>query len=464
MNTSEPLVLGTRCELLSASAPSSTVVAAAASGLRARLRRFGHVAFVGPVPSLPAGEWVGVRLEQPLGRGDGTLAGVRYFDAPPLHAAFVRRERLRISPEGSDASDTSTGPAHGRKSDTERELRTDELALRFWRRFAEEEADVRAQLAAFVEQRQEPTGAVAPTSGTLSADALLDALVLRVSAMREEAAAAAGAFLSPYDVRQTQNIVAKLLELVEATRSTFAPRKKFMFRARAKKSAAATGTGTGTQSTDENKDATNRKDDSPEQDASTTPNQPPQATQQPPADLDELVHANLRDQVIIVDQQNFASNPSQRRDLSFSQLTNCVVFVGVDTSAIRCDALTNCVVLTGPVWGSVWLENCHACEFVVASRQLRVHQSSTTSFHLRIGSHPIIEDCRGLAFGPYRLQYTGLDEQLAKIGLLADTGLWSRVLDFKWHRAQQSPNWSVRDPKMPLPPVPAQLEGLLTLT
>lgn len=449
MNTSEPLALGTRCELLPASASSSsTTAAAAASGLRARLRRFGHVAFVGPVSSLPAGEWVGLRLEQPLGRGDGTLAGVHYFDAPPLHAAFVRRERLRLAPEGSDDSNDTTK----RSADNDRELRTDELALRFWKRFADHEADVRAQLAAFAEQRKEPTGAVVTrTNGPVATDTLLDALVLRVSAMREDAANAAGAFLSPYDVRQTQRIVATLVELVETTRAAFAPRKKFAFRARVKKE--TTGPAIGTQSTDATKDET------PEQDASTQSQQ----TKTHPVDLDELVHAHLRDQVIVVDQHSFTGDPTKRRDLSFSHLTNCVVFVGVDTSAIRCDALTNCVVLAGPVWGSVWLEKCDSCEFVVASRQLRVHQSRATTFHLRSGSHPIIEDCSALAFGPYRLHYDGLDEQLAKSGLLTDTGLWARVLDFKWHKAQQSPNWSVRDPKTPLPVVPAQLASRLTL-
>lgn len=469
----DSLVLGTRCELL----PSASTTS---GGLRASLRREGRVAYVGPVRGLPAGEWIGVRLERPLGKGDGSLGGERYFDAAPLHAAFVRRERLHVLPEAAagneDAATSVAAAGEGEETsqekqetptDSSRELRVDELAQRFWRGFSAQEADVRAQLAAFTEQKQQQQASASLTTAAGGGESRLDALVLRVGEMRAEAAAAAGAFLSPYDVRQTQLIVAKLLELVEATRSAVAPRKKFTFRARAKREAAAAMVVT----TDENKNANNTSssstsDDTPEKKHLSIPAVADASKSNQPLDLDELVHANLQGRVIVVDQTSFAAgdNPHQRRDLSFSHLTNCAIFVRVATSAIRCDALTNCVVFAGPVWGSVWLESCHASAFFVACRQLRVHRSRASSFHLRISSHPIIEDCSELSFGPYRLSYDGLDEQLESIALREDSGLWARVNDFKWHKAQQSPNWSVRDPKQPLPAVPAALAGRLALT
>jgi len=57
--------------------------------------RRGEVAFVGPVPGLTGGGfWVGVRLDEPYGRHDGTAAGVRYFDAPDKYGTFVRPDIL----------------------------------------------------------------------------------------------------------------------------------------------------------------------------------------------------------------------------------------------------------------------------------------------------------------------------------------------------------------------------------
>ncbi|RLN99354.1 hypothetical protein DYB28_011998 [Aphanomyces astaci] len=113
------------------------------------------------------------------------------------------------------------------------------------------------------------------------------------------------------------------------------------------------------------------------------------------------------------------------------------------TSAIRGTELSHCTIYTGPIQGSLWLENCSNCTFVVVCRQLRVHHTSASAFYLRIKSHPIVEDCDGLGFAPYGLAYEGLGAQLDAAGLACDTALWSQVDDFKWLRQTQSPHWRV---------------------
>lgn len=448
--------LGMRCELLSSSLSSG-------SGLRASIKRYGEVAYIGAVRSLPAGEWFGVKLDKPLGKNDGSVDGARYFTCAPLHGAFVRHEKLNTHGDFPVLATHAESIEHAmeerrRALDDKKQLGKmqramdheqsgDDLVQSFWHRFTSQEDDLRKQLNAFVEQKKQPT----PCEPPRTKEVTLDELVIRIGEMRDDAASAASMYLSPYDIRQTQSIVAKLLENVEATRTTFAPRKKFTFRARAKKSATVSSN---------NNDSIRNDDGKPEKEPTAT--QESKSNQQL-FNMDELVHANKHDEVIIIDHTSFADDPTKRRDLNFSHLKNCVIFVCVDTSAIRGDDLQSCMVFTGPVWGSIWLENCDSCEFTVACRQLRVHQSSATTFHLRIASHPIIEDCHALQFAPYRLQYDGLSEQLEKIGLHKDSGLWARVNDFKWHKAQQSPNWSVRDPKLPLKPVPAALASLVTL-
>lgn len=451
--SSGDVALGMRCELLSSSTSGSS--------LRASIKRYGEVAYIGGVHGLPAGEWFGVKLDKPLGKNDGSVSGVRYFTCAPLHGAFVRREKLNTQGEfpilATHAESIEHAMEERRKALDDKkqfgkmqramdhEQSGDDLVQSFWQRFTSQEDELRKQLNAFVEQKKQPT----PCDP--SKEIKLDDLVLRIGEMRDDAASAASMYLSPYDIRQTQIIVAKLLENVETTRTTFAPRKKFTFRARAKKAAAATTSDS------------SHSDDKPE-DVHTASQTAHEKSNQQIFNMDELVHANKQDEVIIIDQSSFVDDPAKRRDLNFSHLKNCVIFVCVDTSAIRGDDLQGCVIMTGPVWGSVWLENCDACEFFVACRQLRVHLSTATTFYLRIASHPIIEDCHQLKFAPYRLQYDGLSEQLEKISLHKDSGLWARVNDFKWHKAQQSPNWSVRDPKLPLRPVPAALANLVTLT
>jgi tubulin-specific chaperone B len=59
--------------------------------------RRGTVAWVGKdVAGLAPGYWVGVRLDEPLAKGDGTRGGVSYFDAPAKHGAFVRPDVLTL--------------------------------------------------------------------------------------------------------------------------------------------------------------------------------------------------------------------------------------------------------------------------------------------------------------------------------------------------------------------------------
>ena len=44
-----------------------------------------------------SGEWIGLQLDEPRGRNDGSVDGVRYFTCEPLHGLFVRRTRLHPS-------------------------------------------------------------------------------------------------------------------------------------------------------------------------------------------------------------------------------------------------------------------------------------------------------------------------------------------------------------------------------
>lgn len=62
--------------------------------------RRGEVRYVGEVKEIPGGlgAWVGVQLDEPVGKNDGSIAGVRYWgEASELkYGVFVRPERVEI--------------------------------------------------------------------------------------------------------------------------------------------------------------------------------------------------------------------------------------------------------------------------------------------------------------------------------------------------------------------------------
>jgi len=53
----------------------------------------GVIAFLGPTQFAP-GTWIGVDLDAPTGKHDGTVQGVRYFEARPKHGIFVKSNKL----------------------------------------------------------------------------------------------------------------------------------------------------------------------------------------------------------------------------------------------------------------------------------------------------------------------------------------------------------------------------------
>ncbi|KAL6740016.1 hypothetical protein Aduo_013407 [Ancylostoma duodenale] len=60
----------------------------------------GRVAFCGEV-QFAEGEWVGVILDEPRGKNNGTVQGVQYFTCEPNYGLFIRPTQLR--PESARA-------------------------------------------------------------------------------------------------------------------------------------------------------------------------------------------------------------------------------------------------------------------------------------------------------------------------------------------------------------------------
>ncbi|CAK4032664.1 Cell polarity alp11 [Lecanosticta acicola] len=71
-------------------------------GMRCRLlpesdHRRGTVQYIGDVPDIPGvGAWVGVALDEPTGKNDGSVKDRRYFECQPNFGVFVRAERVEM--------------------------------------------------------------------------------------------------------------------------------------------------------------------------------------------------------------------------------------------------------------------------------------------------------------------------------------------------------------------------------
>lgn len=71
----------------------------------------GKIAFLGDT-RFAAGEWAGVVLDEPVGKNDGSVNGVRYFTCEPMHGIFCKLEKLSpcleaenfSPPEGAQAA------------------------------------------------------------------------------------------------------------------------------------------------------------------------------------------------------------------------------------------------------------------------------------------------------------------------------------------------------------------------
>ncbi|TFL05188.1 tubulin-folding cofactor B [Pterulicium gracile] len=60
------------------------------------LSKRGTVRFVGPTKFAPAGVWVGIEYDEPMGKNDGTVQGEQYFTCKSNYGVFVRPDRVQV--------------------------------------------------------------------------------------------------------------------------------------------------------------------------------------------------------------------------------------------------------------------------------------------------------------------------------------------------------------------------------
>ena len=73
------------------------------------------IAYIGKVPEIAPGFWIGIQFKDKAGKNDGSIGGARYFSCAPDHGGFVRPSRIERDPADVEA-EASSAAGGGRRS------------------------------------------------------------------------------------------------------------------------------------------------------------------------------------------------------------------------------------------------------------------------------------------------------------------------------------------------------------
>lgn len=126
---------------------------------------------------------------------------------------------------------------------------------------------------------------------------------------------------------------------------------------------------------------------------------------------------------------------------SLTNLKKCIVDMSAPTGgapfpSLAMRGIDDSLIVAGRVAGPCHITSIRRSTLVVSARQVRIHECEDVDVYLWCGSHPIIEDCKGMRFAPLPACYMTETEKAAD-------NQWDKVDDFKWLKASESPNWAV---------------------
>jgi hypothetical protein len=156
------------------------------------------------------------------------------------------------------------------------------------------------------------------------------------------------------------------------------------------------------------------------------------------------------DDIILVEKTE-----ARKIHVHLTNLKNCVVTLKESHGSLKLKDNENCIFYSSPVSGPIFVERCYNCTLIVASRQLRIHDSYSLHCIIYVTSGPIIEGCSNVYFS--RLYVPTLQDRFAcstppidinvnalQREILDAENEYHNVKDFMWHKLlQQSPNWSL---------------------
>jgi hypothetical protein len=278
---------------------------------------------------------------------------------------------------------------------------------------------VDAFLSSFFSSAAEQRVRIAALS-SLGDTALLSGVEEAITALRSSLNRSSH-LLPAHDVTGCKATLSGLEQALDARKQELQPKKKFGFRSR---------------QTDTNNAAPVLPVGAVAAPAAVSPAEPtsiPPAASPLPTGFHHLSHRQL-----------MLTSASLHRDIHLCDLSHCTVTLLGLTSSLHLSRLSHCRVVAGPTSGSALILDCSDCELVLSPHQLRLHSSHRCLLSLFSLSQPVIEHCSGIVVDPhYPLRYDGCEQDLQQAGVTEGrhNAAADGVLDFRWLRQQQSPNW-----------------------
>mmetsp|Transcript_2242 Transcript_2242/g.6692 ORF Transcript_2242/g.6692 Transcript_2242/m.6692 type:complete len:293 (-) Transcript_2242:1055-1933(-) len=270
--------------------------------------------------------------------------------------------------------------------------------------------DLKASLEACTKELGEKSGRVAVLS-------LIDDGVKRLETL-DGRLSSASLFLPSYEVRRCASDVGKLRASYRSRKRALFPREQFRFR---------------------NLDKV-LSGQSSEQSTSTTI----AASQDGPpknAEKCDTAEKNSDENLVVSHRvgETVTVENNGGKHVVLSHIQGCTVMIRSVSGALHMEDVADSHVSADPVRGSIHISRCSSSQFELSARQVRIHDSSGSTFFLHTQSGAIIESCTNLKFAP--LDTENVREKLVDAELSSSVNEWDKVRDFNWLRVQPSPNW-----------------------
>lgn len=142
--------------------------------------------------------------------------------------------------------------------------------------------------------------------------------------------------------------------------------------------------------------------------------------------------------------------PSARHAHSPCQLSNlqaCCIDLSVPTAesaafaSLTVNGVESSLLLCSSISGPAHITNVKNSVLVLDCKQFRMHECENVDIYLYCTSRPIIEDCKNIRFA--EIPPTIIDLLHSSLETAPSANLWDQIDDFKWLKAEQSPNWSI---------------------
>lgn len=132
-----------------------------------------------------------------------------------------------------------------------------------------------------------------------------------------------------------------------------------------------------------------------------------------------------------------------------SEISGSIVKLDTNTktpspSALTLNTTDETLILAADVRGAAHITGLNNSVLVLSCHQFRMHKSHNVDVYLYCNNRPIIEDCTHIRFAriPPVFQNSDLGTGQSVDGTASKPNMFDQVDDFKWLRAEASPNWS----------------------